>query len=378
MISDVSVSNSSSAASKSMPAFSQNKAYLAFAYANKDTYTPQNKTQYYNVNDKHEKKKKRLKKIAIGTTVAISTAAVLGAVFKNKHGDFSKLLKKADEFSLKDSKILDSVGNVWSNINNIKDDVWDKYIAQKTKNVPILSNIDRFGQWITNVYRKGAKTCFQGDYTKALKELQELASKEGVDLSHIKNYDDIFNSLNSEILETLQKNRVTKGLLKEGKTIDRAKDLFSKVTKSNIADGKITNLTSVQDLTQDIKLDGEISKELTQSLEKFNNIRRKTAANLIPKLRDINAGSAPTDMLTIIMSTIGLGVTVALTKDKQERKSIVTNIGIPLLGTLGCNVIMTLKCITGAPAMIFSLAMGQVAKAGAKLLTKATADNIEV
>lgn len=372
---------------------SQNKAYLAFAYARDNSYTSQNETQYYNAQDKKTKKKKKVKKFAIAGALALSTVAIVGTVFKGKGGDITKLLKEnikdlnikdlnlkdinIKDINIKDSKIFNTIGNLWSNLNNIKDDLWDRYVAKKTKNIPILKGIDKFGQWITEVYRKGAKSCFQADYTKAYNELIEQAQKENITL-YIENYDELFDSLNKGILKTLQENRVAKGILKGENIIEKANNLVSQVAESNIADGKIIKLDSVQKLMQDIEFDEEVGEKLAQSLEKFNNVRRKTASALIPKLRDINAGSAPTDMLTILLSSLGLVTTVALTDDKQEKKSIVTNIGIPLMGTLGCNIIMTLKCITGAPAMIFSLAMGQVAKAGAKLLTKASINNIEV
>ena len=104
------------------------------------------------------------------------------------------------------------------------------------------------------------------------------------------------------------------------------------------------------------------------AIEKYNKLQQTT---LIPKLRDINYGCAPTDVITVGIPTIGFGLAVANCETKEEKKDLMFNLGIPLLPTLFMPIIGTFfPVLNGFKGMAASLAVGQVVSQGVKAVDR--------
>lgn len=89
------------------------------------------------------------------------------------------------------------------------------------------------------------------------------------------------------------------------------------------------------------------------------------------KLRDINCGSAPTDFLTVILSSFLTLLYTAQADNNDERVSIGLTTGLPLLSTVATNLYGAINQFSGKKSMIFSLGAGFVTKKICDKLDKA-------
>ncbi len=112
-------------------------------------------------------------------------------------------------------------------------------------------------------------------------------------------------------------------------------------------------------------LDAETYNKIV--LPKYKNFQKSLqgayhneASDVLDKLRDINCGSAPTDFMTLIGSTALLGVYTAQAESNDERVSL--GLGVPLISTVGTNLLCAIKSISGGKSMAISLLAGFVTK----------------
>ncbi len=328
---------------------SSNKEFL------KNVYASQPKVQYYNdtvtISKKEKKKKKIFKASFIGAS-AIAGGALILKVLKNKGGvDFSQLSKLGKEAAENSSGAFKKVVNVADNFVNIKDDIWDKF-ANKTQNTP-FSFIRKASDSATNLYKRALGAAMHQKYEKAVTALKEAGYS-----GKLPDFNSWYEKINNDVYNTLHK----KGEKVTDNLFTNKKDLYKKVTSSNIADGKIASILK----EQYIEIPENASQKLKDAINEYNGVK----GTLLPKIRDINCGSAPTDFITIIASTLGLGVATACADTKEEKKSILVNLGIPLLVTLGSTTYGTMKALSGAKSLIFGLVTGQAASLGAGAIDK--------
>ncbi len=331
---------------------SSNREYLSYAYGNQ-------KPLYYNAPEKKERKKL---KVALSIAlVAISTAAIaLNAIPKGKFRPNIKLLENIHlpKNKLKNINLKDKITNLSCNFTNVKDDLWDRF-SKKTKDTP-FGFIEGIGQQMTSLYKKWVKnSSLAKEYTKAYNELIDKCPDEMK--NSIKDFDSLFQDLDENISKTLQTNRISKNLFKKG--------FFKRITDETIADTKINDLCCVKEAFNKIEATEGLRQEAQEALDKFNKIKQKTAQELVPKLRDINAGNAPTDLITILASTGALVGAVAMEDDKKEKKSIIINLGIPLIATLSTQIYGTVKLLSGFKSLVFGLATGQIASQTANIIS---------
>ena len=329
---------------------SSNKDYLSYAYGNR-------KVLYYN--DPVQKEKKKTKIALSLALVAISgIAIVLNSLPKGKFKLPANIKMPNGKF--KDLKIKDKIANLSCNFTNIKDDLWDR-VSKKTIGTP-FGFIEKIGQGMTNLYKKWVyNSSLAKQYDKAYNELIEK-HPDIQNLGLIQDFKTLFNSLDESILNKLHKDgdRISDNLFFK-------KGFFNRIINETVADTKINNLDEVKKALQEIQIPENLSQEAKDALTKFNEIRLKTSQELVPKLRDINAGNAPTDLITILASSGALAGAVAMEDDKEEKKSIIINLGIPLIATLGTQIYGTIKLLSGLKSLVFGLATGQIASQAAKL-----------
>lgn len=341
----------------------ENKLYNRFA--NIDISSPKKYLQnaygrvvhYYTDEEisEQERRKRIYKTSAVAATV-ISTLAIIGALRKGKVGiDNVNSVKNKSKFNP-----LNYISNAISNIINIKDDYWDKFTrSDKLKKIPGFNALEKVGDWITNLYKTTVKSSLKGKYSEVYNNVIKAG---GENIANLQNYDDFFAEVNKVTYAGLHQkgNRVTDKLFN--------KSFFSRFFKGSIADKKIAE--AFPEKLPLVQIDEKWSDGLKSAVEKFNSQREKTFNILSPKMRDINCGSAPTDLLTILISMIGLTTSAAHAPSKEERKSVYTNLGIPLMVTLLSTMFGTMKAYSGAKSLIFGLATGQVASKAAKLIDK--------
>ncbi len=330
--------------------FSSPKKYLQNAYGRV--------IHYYTDKDISEKeRRKRIYKTSAIAATVIGTLALIGTVRKGKIGidNVGKIKERSNKFNL-----LNYVSNAISNIINIKDDYWDKFIRnEKLKKIPGFGIFEKIGDWITNLYKTTVKSSLKGKYTEAYNDVIKAGGEK---IANLQNYGDFYSEVDKITQSGLHQkgNRVTDKLFN--------KSFFSRFIGGSIADKKIAE--AFPERFSSVQIDEKWSDGLKSAVEKFNSQREKTYNILAPKMRDINCGSAPTDLLTIIISMLGLTTSALNAPTKEERKSIYTNLGIPLIVTLLSTMFGTMKAFSGAKSLIFGLATGQAASKIAKFIDK--------
>lgn len=325
-----------------------NKDYLKNAYANH--IGQEAKTDEVDISRKLSKKTKKI----LAASFIGATAITLGAIALKTLGhktpvNLNELINKSKK-GFEEAHLDEKFSNTMGNTINVKDDLWDKF-SQKTKNIPILNSINKVGNWITSVYKKGLSTALGPKYDKYVQELKKLGYE-----GDLPTFDRWFESVNAQMYERFHAKgqRVTDGLFN--------KDIIKTMSASNIADGKITDILE----KELIKTPQNATPEMINAIDELNKVK----GTLLPKMRDINCGSAPTDLLTVIISTLGLGAATITADNNEERKSILANLGIPLLATLGSTTYGTMKALAGPKSLVFGLIAGQIASGGAKAVDK--------
>lgn len=321
-----------------------NKEYMSSAYSQKEPVL------YYNEADPKQAKKKKIFTLSLIGASVLTTGALAVGIFKHKNPQktkeaFEKLFKKSSS-AIKDFNFKEKFSNLFSNIINVKDDLWDRF-SKKTAHTPLFF-IDKIGDKITGVYKKSQKITHGNKFNEIVKELNKNND------FNLKDFDSWFDDINKYMRGNFQEKRITKGLFN--------KEFAKSMLGDNIADKQL-GVDWIKE--QYLSLDGLDSK-IKKLAEEYNNI----IGTLLPKLRDINCGSAPTDLLTIITAAGGLGTAALTAKDKEERKSIIVNLGIPLIGTLAGSTYCTMKSLSGTKGLIYGAIIGQVASIGAKIVDK--------
>ncbi len=80
------------------------------------------------------------------------------------------------------------------------------------------------------------------------------------------------------------------------------------------------------------------------------------------KLRDVNCGSAPTDIGGIVLSTALLGLYTAQADDKDERVGVMLTTGVPILSTMGTCLFAAINQISGKKALLLGSGVAFITK----------------
>jgi len=97
---------------------------------------------------------------------------------------------------------------------------------------------------------------------------------------------------------------------------------------------------------------------LKQTVEKFDESVKLESVELFDKVRDLKLGSAPTDVLTILVSFIMISFGLGNAKDNNERTSIMLKSGIPIAGAIATSVISATKLVSGGKSLALGFLSG--------------------
>lgn len=359
---------------------------------NKTQYSTTNKVQYYNdeIAIKKEKKQKLHKRIIAAFTgisaAAIATTTIISLIKKRNIDLFEAIksirngvdLKKfgltPDRVAEIEKKAKGTVGksiNASINFGSIRDDYLGR-VVEKTEGTP-FGFIKKGADWLEKLYNKWAKEGSRKTYCIAKDKLQSTIGKD-VNISELCLFDEFFNDVDKITKANLTKKgqRVTNGLLGTKGKRPKLKELFDLVTDKPLADKKISQLYKKYLLNPDeiIKyLPNDANKiDATKAVKEYN----KAIQDTIERLRDTNIGNPISDALGIIISLGGLGASLVTAEDKDERKSISINLGIPIITTVSSIIIGSAKCFSSVKSMIFGGILGVFGSTVAKIADNAT------
>ncbi len=298
-----------------------------------------------------------------------------------------KLMKEASEGL--DEKVWEQTFNGADKVKGFRErlralkgsQAHQSFIAEellKDDKIKITNQINKSRRIITNSINDN----FQ-DAQKALGEIQKLISPEDKesrkllkDLSKkLVEYKDISGEY-EVARRNIVNNEITDLMLNLQKRINKSSEIF----KYNNETSK--NLTVIMEKLGNAlgnRKKGEMEEILTiykhllpredydrikalvnssvSSLDKAIN----TESNLFfDKLRDMSLGSAPTDILSVLGSVGGVGLGLSMADNKEQRTSALLKFGIPVIGSIGTTVALTVGLVSGIKAMMIGLASGAV------------------
>lgn len=103
-----------------------------------------------------------------------------------------------------------------------------------------------------------------------------------------------------------------------------------------------------------------LEKSVNKTLKSFDNATDIETDKLFDKIRDIQIGSAPMDVLGMISSFAIIGIWLAKSDNRDERISAALKYGIPAIGAVAISTYCTLGLVSGGKALIIGLIAGQL------------------
>ena len=101
-------------------------------------------------------------------------------------------------------------------------------------------------------------------------------------------------------------------------------------------------------------------------IKRFQNALNKACSlemnDTIDKLRDVNCGSAPSDIGGMMLSTGLLGLYAAQADDTDERVGVALTTGLPILSTMGTCLFAAINQISAKKALLLGSAVGLASK----------------
>ena len=342
-----------------------NKDYMSEVYGKRGLYSSNKTVMYYNDESVEQDKKKSHKKaVLISVASVLSLISVAGfMLFRNK-GNFNSVKNGTSQIAKKIQEIPILKKGVNFMVNQqLKDDIWDR-IATKLYNDTPFKFVKNWGDKMTSMYKKIVKNSTSKPFSDSVKTIKKLAQKEGIDIKNISdNFDEVFDRADTSINKLLKENRISSGLFK-GNNKSKIRNLIDNTTSDILADKRIAGV--YDDLL--LKAPDGASKELKAAIDKYNSLFNGT---IIPKLRDIDCGAAPMDVISVLLPVAALGIGAANAKDKDERRLILLDIGIPLIGTASMPIIGNfVPVLNGIKLWIAGLAGSEVLKRCAKGIIK--------
>jgi hypothetical protein len=90
----------------------------------------------------------------------------------------------------------------------------------------------------------------------------------------------------------------------------------------------------------------------------FDESIKLESKEFFDKLRDLELGSAPTDILTILFSSALITDALVKAKDPSEKRSIMLKSGIPIAGGILASLISATKLISGTKSIVLGVVSG--------------------
>lgn len=362
-----------------------------------------------------DEKKSKIAKYALLASVGISVTAGLVAAFRHKGGivktakeSFGKLKGLFAKGSKKTNEALQNAKNATEgmadlqkgadNINNAKDSLMRHFLMK-------IPGYEKFDTWASGIYKKSSLKTLNKTYTKAKNAvfkaddaLFESAQKNGLDETRLSRLKDLIAKRREKLTEfTSQeaiKSRIDKidgsiqrldedawstirGLKEEGfingarrlskkalaeERLQQAKKLQSSLItpykNMGLTDDEAKEFMEIIEAVTKNSSSSELTRLVSGAKKTFGRAFNKEKVDFFEKIRDINYGCAPADIIGTA-STIGtLGLYTAQADTKEERVGVTLTTGIPLVVSLGTTIAMTTKMIGGAKALILGALTG--------------------
>lgn len=273
------------------------------------------------------------------------------------------LYSKFWDFSFKD---------FWTKDNKFKrKEMWQTFIAAEQirgDKTMLAENVMLARQVLS--YTEKDKTNIIQDYVKKLSEVIPISDKEGFDivekLEWFSKHLELFKE-NSEVFKSeLEKLKAHKIEGVNDKNVSKSQQeykdlcvrLISEIMEDN-ATGEIQDMLSIYYKLAPYELaKSGAALSIKKAVQSFDKSVDKEIVEFFDKVRDLRLGSAPTDVLTVLVSFGLISYGFGYAKDKDERISIALKSGIPTVGALATSIFSATKLVSGGKSIALGILSG--------------------
>lgn len=347
-----------------------------YAATPKTQYYSSIPTQYYNdeVIIKKENKKKRNKALIITACAMAGVSAAFATIRYGRKIPWDKYILPTA------NTLKEKVQNGCANFTTVKDALWRK-VENRIENVPVLNGIKKGSDALSNFYYKFFKDGIDGKINKIFGGNKEAAQQF---IEEVFGQGETLDSVYAKLQDRLAKGEVIDDIIGDDKSI---KNLANKLTAKGLRDEAINNTKGLNFKEISDNIDKFFNKIDVENVPNMTNAQKKIlAANLehqkaslkhillgefLPKAGDIANGCAPTDVITAGIPAIALGVAVGTEDNKQKKKSLIFNLGFPLVPTCLMPLVgLRVPTLNGFKGMLAGFIVGQAAKSIVVLVNK--------
>ena len=264
-----------------------------------------------------------------------------------------------------------SFKDFWSKNNKFKrKEMWQTFLAaEQIKG-------DKTSLATSIIMARNAVTCSASDKSEIFRDCVNkldgillLTDKEGVELiEKIKWFVRHPEGLkkNSELfmqeLEKLREHKVDTADTNVAKTQEMCKNTYIDLIENFVNDdakGELQDMLSIYYKIAPYELEKKGALlAIKKAMKSFDKSVELESLEFFDKVRDLRLGSAPTDVLTILLSFITLSFGLGYAKDEDKRKSIMLKSGIPIAGGIATATYTATKLVSGGKSLALGFLSG--------------------
>ncbi len=266
-----------------------------------------------------------------------------------------------------------SFKDFWTKNNKFKrKEMWQTFIAEaqlKGDKKNLTAIFDEAREVLS--YTSSDKTKRMQNYIRRIDNIIPPNDREGINIIEklewlIKNPDEFAQK--SEIfvkeLQKLKNHRIPISDINIAKTNEEfiKNNVETLITLANeTATGEIQDMLAIYYRIAPYELDKSGAllavKKAVHSFKKSVNLESE---EFFDKVRDLRLGSAPTDVLTILLSFIALSFGLGYAQDKDKRISVMLKSGIPIVGAIATTTFTAMRLVSGGKSLALGFLSGIV------------------
>ena len=267
----------------------------------------------------------------------------------------------------------ESFKGFWTKDNKFKHkEMWQKFIAseQIQANKTDLAYNASFARNMLS-YTPAEKLNHVGEYLKNLRSIVPVEDEKAIGFLNkmewyvkdstalCENKENFLSELNK-----FEAHNLTADVNQSIRDVQRDKVTNIKLIR-NIAEdngtGELEDMISIYRKIAPFELSKSGALEVAKkSVESFDKSVKLETSVLFDKLRDLDIGSAPTDVLTLIFSSLMISLGLSKAKNSDERKSVILKSGIPIIGAVATTTISATKLMPNGKSLILGTITGLI------------------
>lgn len=268
----------------------------------------------------------------------------------------------------------ESFKGFWSKDNKFgRKQMWQTFIASeqiKANKTDLASNVS-FARHVLS-YTPQEKSLYISEYLKNLRSILPAEDSQGTDILKrlewyinsnfglTENRDNFLLELEKLEKHPLQINGDKKFVESQLKDKDTNIQMIRNMANDD-DNGDLGDMLSIYSKIALFELSKSGALNLAQkSVESFDRSVHLEVGELFDKFRDLQLGSAPTDILTLIFSSSMIIWGLGKAQNSEEKTSVILKSGIPVIGGIATTMISTTKLISGGKSLALGFISGLI------------------